>query len=155
MKSKKGGVAAVAGAALSILGSAHAQQAAERLERIEIKEQIRFGSNSSEILADSYPLLRNIARVIASHPEIARVRIEGHSDKRGSAAVNLEISRRRAAAVAQFLITEGGIAAGRIEAEGYGFSRPLNPSAKTPDEHEQNRRVEFHIVSEGAQGAKP
>ena len=36
MKSKKGGLAAVAGAALSILGSAHAQQAAERLERIEI-----------------------------------------------------------------------------------------------------------------------
>lgn len=123
-------------------------------QRIEIKEQVRFGRNSAEILADSYPLLQSVARVLAAHPEIARVRIEGHSDRRGSAAANLEISRRRAAAVAQFLVRKGGIAAERIEAEGYGFSRPLIPDATTPEQHEQNRRVEFHIVSAGAQGAE-
>ena len=92
----------------------------------------------------SFPLLDNVARVISAHPEISRVRIEGHSDSKGKRDKNVQLSQRRADAVRQYLVDKG-VEEGRLTAQGFGPDRPVVENARTNAEHAQNRRVEFHI----------
>jgi len=70
--------------------------------------------------------------------------IEGHTDSTGAADYNLQLSDGRATAVRAALI-ERGIAPSRMEAIGYGESRPLE-SNQSRDGRAKNRRVEFKIV---------
>jgi outer membrane protein OmpA-like peptidoglycan-associated protein len=79
-----------------------------------------------------------------AHPEVAKVVVEGHTDSAGPAAFNLELSQRRAAAVKAWLVQKGGVAAGRIEAKGYGPRKPIADNA-TSEGRAKNRRVVFVI----------
>jgi outer membrane protein OmpA-like peptidoglycan-associated protein len=115
--------------------------------RLDLLDNVYFATNQARILPRSFPLLRNVARVLAAHTGITRVRVEGHTDDRGDDAYNLDLSRRRAEAVVAFLV-EQGVAAERLEAQGLGETRPREPNV-TPAGRARNRRVEFHIV-EGA-----
>ena len=116
-------------------------------DTIAIVENVYFRTNRDVIEARSFPLLDNVAAVVNAHPEITRVRIEGHTDARGNRARNVRLSQARADAVLRYLVAHG-VAEGRLVATGYGPDRPVMPSAQTPEEHARNRRVEFHI--EGA-----
>jgi len=114
--------------------------------RIRIRDQVRFATSKSEILAESFPLLEEVASILKAHPELVRLRISGHTDNRGQRAFNLKLSEDRAQAVRRFLI-ERGVEPGRLEAKGYG---PDQPIASNADEagRQQNRRVEFLSVDE-------
>lgn len=114
--------------------------------QLEILDVVYFATNRDVIQRRSYPLLDNVARVLNSHPEIARVRIEGHTDSRGRRTANIDLSRRRAASVVRFLVQRGDVDPQRLESEGYGPDRPIVENAQTAAEHAQNRRVEFNIV---------
>jgi outer membrane protein OmpA-like peptidoglycan-associated protein len=131
-------------------GCAAAQRVTIEEGRLEILESVFFRTNAAEILPRSFPLLENVATVINAHPEITRLIVEGHTDARGRREANITLSQRRAEAVVRFLV-EHGVAAERLEARGYGPDRPRIPDASTPDQHAQNRRVEFHIPG-GAEG---
>ena len=72
----------------------------------------------------------------------ARVVIVGHTDSDGADAANLDLSRRRAAAVKTALTTQFGIAEGRMETDGKGESEPVDKN-DTPAGKANNRRVEF------------
>jgi OmpA-OmpF porin, OOP family len=111
--------------------------------RIEIFQQIKFGTDRDVIQPVSLPVLEEVARILADHPEIARMRIEGYTDSRGSAVHNTDLSDRRAKAVRRWLV-EKGIAPGRLEAKGYGPARPVADNA-TEVGRAANRRVEFRI----------
>ncbi len=113
--------------------------------QIKIVEQIQFKTNSAELLRDSDTTLLAVATILKAHPEIAKIRIEGHSDNRGKEEHNRELSYRRALAVETWL-TKFGIAKKRFESLGYGPSRPI-ASNNTEEGREANRRVEFHITS--------
>jgi outer membrane protein OmpA-like peptidoglycan-associated protein len=117
-----------------------------RLEdgRLDLLDKVYFASNQARILPRSFPLLRNVAKVLVAHTGITRVRVEGHTDDRGDDAYNLDLSQRRAEAVVAFLV-EQGVAAERLEAQGFGETKPKEPNA-TPAGRAKNRRVEFHIV---------
>lgn len=95
--------------------------------------------SGSAILTD--PAKARLARYAAvlGGPKLAgrRIRIEGHTDASGSAKANLELSRRRAQAVADFLVVSG-IEARRLEVVGLGSARPLPGIAPQAAE---NRRV--------------
>jgi outer membrane protein OmpA-like peptidoglycan-associated protein len=111
--------------------------------QIELKQTVQFASNAAVIAPESMFLMDQVAEVLKTHPEIQRVVVEGHSDDRGSRAVNLRISQSRAAAVVQALV-QRGIAPERLEARGVGPDRPL--VANDSDESRtKNRRVELHI----------
>ena len=112
--------------------------------RIEIFSKVHFGFDSARIEQRSYPILREVARVMGEHPEIALVEIQGHTDERGDAGYNRSLSERRADAVAEFLVMEG-IDRLRVITRGYGDSVPLQ-DADNEDAWAQNRRVEFHIL---------
>lgn len=111
--------------------------------KIEILQQVHFGTGKAVILPDSYPLLAQVVDAIVRN-DIQRVRIEGHTDNQGPADFNLQLSKDRAQAVATHLI-KAGIDAARIEVEGFGDSRPIAPNM-TPRGRELNRRVEFVIL---------
>lgn len=74
--------------------------------------------DSAELAAASDDVLSAVARILTEHPEIRRVRIEGHTDDTGDAAHNEDLSRRRAASVRSWLI-DHGIDGERLESEGF------------------------------------
>ena len=112
-------------------------------DRLKTLEPVFFATNEDRILPASEALLRDIAEALRKDPEV-RLSIEGHTDDTGTDALNLELSQRRAESVKRELVRLG-IAEQRLEARGFGRSRPLAP-ATTAEAREKNRRVEFRIV---------
>ncbi len=113
-------------------------------DRLEILEKVHFRTNSSRILPRSFALLDNVAAVLNAHPEIDFVRVEGHTDERGSAKYNLRLSDKRAKSVVTYLVNRG-VSFDRLAGQGFGEERPLVGGATTKEEHAQNRRVEFNL----------
>ncbi len=116
-------------------------------ERIEISEKVFFETGAAVILSASHPLLAQVAEVLQDHRDIASVRVEGHTDNRGSEASNLELSQARADAVADWLVA-AGVASERLEAVGFGETRPVQDE-ESEAAWSRNRRVEFVIVARG------
>jgi outer membrane protein OmpA-like peptidoglycan-associated protein len=114
-------------------------------ERIEIHEQVNFATNKAIIQPSSFPLLSTVAKLMALHPELLKLRIEGHTDRSGNAAKNLKLSQDRAEAVRTYLIEQGGIAGTRLEAVGFGSTKPIATNG-TKKGRALNRRSEFIIV---------
>ncbi|WAS85148.1 MULTISPECIES: adventurous gliding motility protein AgmC [unclassified Corallococcus] len=116
-------------------------------ERIFILEKVYFATNKDVILPRSFPILKQVAAVLRANPQVELLRIEGHTDSQGNDAANLDLSKRRAASVKTFLVNEG-IAAERLDSEGFGESKPVDTN-NTAAGRENNRRVEFNIVKMG------
>ena len=74
----------------------------------------------------------------------AVISVEGHTDNRGSAADNLELSKQRVLSVVRYMVSQG-MSPDRIKPYGYGESRPRAANA-TAEGREQNRRIEINIV---------
>jgi OmpA-OmpF porin, OOP family len=110
-------------------------------DRIDIKDKIYFDSGQATIQARSNPLMDQMAKVLNEHPEIAKVIIEGHTDDRGAADFNRTLSQQRAEAVRDYLVKKG-VPAERLEAQGFGPDRPVQPNT-TSEGRAANRRVEF------------
>jgi outer membrane protein OmpA-like peptidoglycan-associated protein len=115
-------------------------------ERIRIKNQILFEFGSNKIDPRSFPLLDEVAKVLADNPTVGPVLIEGHTDNVGPRAFNIDLSRRRAKAVEDYLITKG-IAKQRLRSDGFGFDRPIVPNDSALN-RARNRRTEFKLVEE-------
>ena len=71
------------------------------------------------------------------------LKLAGHTDNTGSAALNMRLSKERAEAIKAYLVSQGANAS-RIEATGYGMNQPI-ASNKTAAGRQQNRRVEFTL----------
>ncbi|HWE26865.1 MAG TPA: OmpA family protein [Polyangia bacterium] len=119
---------------------------------IVIFQPVFFATNKDTILPKSYPVLNAVADAIKAEPEIKKIMIEGHTDNRGSASHNMDLSDRRAHSVMNYLIGKG-LASDCLDAQGYGDSKPV-ASNKTAKGRAANRRVEFHII-DPAPGAPP
>lgn len=115
-----------------------------RDREIVIRRQINFATDSAEILPESTALMSELADVLLRHPEITRVEIQGHTDNRGGREHNQDLSQRRADSVRQWL-SGAGVDAGRLEARGFGDSRPMVPNI-TAGNRARNRRVQFMIT---------
>jgi OOP family OmpA-OmpF porin len=111
---------------------------------IQILDQVRFETASAKIVGkDSDETLAAVADVLANHPEIKAVSVEGHTDDRGAAGMNKRLSAARAASVVKWLV-DHGVKAARLTSVGFGFERPLVPN-DSDEGRTKNRRVEFHI----------
>jgi len=113
-------------------------------DKILILDKILFVTAKDVILKRSYPILEAVKKTILDNPRILRLRVEGHTDDRGSDSYNQALSEKRATAILRYL-SEGGVAPERLEATGYGEARPIDTNDST-DGRERNRRVEFTIV---------
>jgi flagellar motor protein MotB len=102
---------------------------------------ILFATGKADVTPDSARTLAQIGELLASHPDW-RLRIEGHTDDVGGAKQNLELSRRRADSVKQWLASRHGVAPARLETQGFGDTQPLAPNT-TDEARARNRRVEL------------
>jgi outer membrane protein OmpA-like peptidoglycan-associated protein len=102
---------------------------------------IYFSFARADIRKQSGPVLKEIAGILRANPSW-KLRIDGHTDGVGNDAANLELSKRRAAAVKAALVNGYGIDATRLTTGGYGESSPRATNA-TPEGRALNRRVEL------------
>jgi len=102
---------------------------------------IYFDSGSDKIKPESYGTLKSIAKVLTDNPTV-KVKIVGHTDSDGNDANNLDLSKRRGAAVKASLTKDFSIDAARMESDGKGKTEPISPNT-TPEGKANNRRVEF------------
>jgi OOP family OmpA-OmpF porin len=114
-------------------------------EQIVLPEVIEFELNDSTIKQTQKTLdaLNKLADVMKSHPNITKLRIEGHTDSSGKVRRNEKLSKARADAVAKWL-TDNGIASNRLTTVGYGAKRPLVAN-DTVDHRALNRRTEYYV----------
>jgi len=106
------------------------------------KGQILFSTGSAELSRDSLPLLDHLVD-IAQRCKEAEIAIEGHTDSVGEPDNNMDLSKRRAAAVVGY-IGDAGIDTSRMSSEGYGETKPI-ASNDTLEGRAKNRRIEFVV----------
>ncbi len=105
-----------------------------------VAANVMFQVNSSKLTGNSYPGIRELSDSLKANPDLDLI-IEGYTDNTGSPSHNLELSKERANAVKKALL-KMGIEVTRIEAIGYGDSKPIADN-HTVSGRAQNRRVVF------------
>jgi outer membrane protein OmpA-like peptidoglycan-associated protein len=106
---------------------------------------VQFATGTAEANSTAREGLSKFSGVVASYPDL-RFNVEGHTDSVGSAAMNQELSLKRAMTVRDYLIAQG-VPASKIDVAGLGLSAPIGDNTTT-DGRARNRRVE--IVVSGA-----
>ena len=102
---------------------------------------IYFDTDSAHVKPASEPTLVEIARLLDNDSQLELL-VVGHTDNQGSFDYNLALSRRRAAAVVDALVSEHGVARDRLRSWGVGFTAPA-ASNRSEDGRARNRRVEL------------
>lgn len=117
-----------------------------RLKKVgdPIGAPILFATNSDRLANDVNTIMDTVVVFMKDNPDVKKLEVSAHTDNVGSDAYNLQLSKRRATTVVNYLINHG-VERSRLVPVGYGESRPLNKNA-TPQQREINRRVEFMIL---------
>lgn len=102
---------------------------------------ILFDFQSAVIKPESYAVVKDIAAVLKEHSSL-RIKVIGHTSSDGDDNANMELSKKRSAAVKDMLVNEFGLDPARLETEGKGETQPVGDN-KTKEGKMQNRRVEF------------
>ncbi len=110
-----------------------------------LERGVYFEKGLYYLLPEFIKKLRELAVYLRENPEL-KIIVEGHTDSSGPEWYNLELSKKRAEMVKDYLVIVEGISSDRITTIGYGESRPLYPN-DTPENMARNRRVE--IKTEG------
>jgi hypothetical protein len=121
-------------------GASGLEAALAKTRRAEVYD-IFFSFNSDVIREESEPTLKEIAGLLKKHADW-KLGIEGHTDSIATDSFNLDLSRRRAAAVRDALVKRYGIEAARLTTAGFGESRPKDTN-DTLEGRARNRRVEL------------
>jgi len=103
-----------------------------------------FDTDKTELKPESMLELDRVVEMLQQNPTM-RIEISGHTDNTGKPDYNQKLSLGRAESVKAYLGSKG-IVATRIEAKGYGDTRPVADNA-TPEGRAQNRRTEMKIIS--------
>jgi len=117
--------------------------------RILLAADVLFDFDKDNIRSDAADALRNAAVFLKDHAN-SPVRIEGHTDSKGTDSYNQALSGRRAASVKQWLVAQAMIASSRLSTNGAGESSPIAPNVNSDgsdnaDGRQQNRRVEIRL----------
>ncbi len=111
--------------------------------------KIGFEPAKTDINTESHELLDKLLAIVEACPE-ARIVISGHTDSKGSASSNMELSLNRAQAVVDYLASHG-VRSSRLSAVGYGEIRPIADNA-TEAGRARNRRIEIAVTTGGIGG---
>ena len=108
---------------------------------LEMPGDVTFDVDRAEIKPQFVPVLDDVSRVLNQYPSTL-VDVVGHADSTGPDAYNLDLSRRRASSVADFLVNRGRVLPDRLYVDGQGELSPI-ASNETESGRAQNRRVEI------------
>ena len=106
-----------------------------------LTNQVLFDYDKSNIKPEAHPFLEEVITILKANPNMAVV-LQGHTDNKGSLKYNMGLSLRRANSVKEYLVNHG-IAASRLETEGFAFKKPVALNG-TAAGRALNRRVELH-----------
>jgi outer membrane protein OmpA-like peptidoglycan-associated protein len=117
--------------------------------RIELAADVLFDFDKHDLRAEALPSLQKVAEVLRSRAG-SPVTIEGHTDGKGNEAYNQPLSEKRAQAVRQWLVKNGGASAAGITTKGWGKAKPIAPNTRPdgsddPEGRKKNRRVEITV----------
>lgn len=110
---------------------------------VTFKGDVTFDTNSAELRPGLYNEINRVAGVLNQYPDTL-IRVEGHTDSKGSDEYNMDLSKRRANNVKNLLVMRG-VAENRIEVVGYGKTMPVATN-DTEAGRQKNRRVEIRIA---------
>ncbi|GAB6268151.1 MAG: OmpA family protein [Smithella sp.] len=110
---------------------------------VTFKGDVTFDTNSAELRSGLYNEINRVAGVLNQYPDTL-IRVEGHTDSKGSDEYNMDLSKRRANNVKTLLVMRG-VAENRIEVAGYGKTMPVATN-DTEAGRQKNRRVEIRIA---------
>ena len=123
-------------------------QTSDNQLKLEIPSDISFDSGSYQIKSNLRPILDRFAVTLNQNP-VTTVKITGHTDNRGSDAINNPLSVNRADATRDYLVTRG-VALNRIAIDGRGSREPI-ASNNTAEGRAMNRRVEIFVAEPARQ----
>ncbi len=117
--------------------------------RVNLKSDVLFDFDKADIKSEAASTLSKVALIIEKKGK-GQVLIEGHTDSKGTNEYNQRLSEKRAFAVKRWLVEKHGIAASRIEAKGWGETKPVAPNTNpdgsdNPAGRAMNRRVVITI----------
>lgn len=120
--------------------------------KFNLPENILFDFDKYYVRAAAKPTLEKVNQVL-THFKDAQVFIYGHTDGKGEADYNMELSKKRSAAVKYYFVNNFQIEPTRLQTQGFGESQPIAPNenadgSDNPAGREKNRRVEFIIKTE-------
>ncbi|MES2524909.1 MAG: OmpA family protein [Gemmatimonadota bacterium] len=119
--------------------------------QVKFAMPVHFGFDDAAVRQQDQAALERFATVAAKHYKGAMITIEGFADPAGGAAYNLRLSRERADAVRDFLVTKG-LDGASLRTVGYGKTRLVRPMAAGDAQGaELNRRVTFVVETTGAE----
>lgn len=124
------------------LNNGDAETCERAFDRLMERNVITFAEGSAALAPASRGVLNALASV-ALRCDRFSIEVAGHTDNTGDRAMNMDLSRRRADAVASYLAGQG-VARARLSAHGYGPDRPRASNA-TPAGQAANRRIEFYV----------
>jgi len=104
--------------------------------------EIQFDVNKATIKAESEVKLNNVLAILNAYPAV-KVKVGGYTDSDGDDKKNMKLSDDRAKSVRDWLVSKG-IAADRLDPEGYGEQHPVAPN-DTPENKAKNRRISFSV----------
>ena len=110
---------------------------------VTFKGDVTFDTNSTEVRLGLYSEINRVAGVLNQYPNTL-IRVEGHTDSKGSDEFNMNLSKRRADTV-KTLLVQRGVADSRIEVVGFGETMPVATN-DTEAGRQKNRRVEIKIA---------
>lgn len=119
---------------------------AEPAEAVRVELDVKFDFDKAQVKQESYGDIKALADFMKQYPQTSTV-VEGHTDSVGSDAYNQGLSERRANAVREVLVNQYGVESGRVQAVGYGESRPVADNA-TAEGRAINRRVEAEVEAQ-------
>jgi len=119
---------------------------AEPAEAVRVELDVKFDFDKAQVKQESYGDIKALADFMKQYPQTSTV-VEGHTDSVGSDAYNQGLSERRASAVRDVLVNQYGVESGRVQAVGYGESRPVADNA-TAEGRAINRRVEAEVEAQ-------
>lgn len=115
-------------------------------EAVRVELDVKFDFDRAQVKEESFGDIKALADFMKQYPQTSTV-VEGHTDSVGSDVYNQGLSERRAAAVRDVLVNQYGVESGRVQAVGYGESRPVADNA-TNEGRAINRRVEAEVEAQ-------
>ncbi|MGV3560600.1 OmpA family protein [Larkinella arboricola] len=107
-------------------------------------DNVYFDQSSYVLRKESYPQLDKLLNTLNSYPKLV-IEIAGHTDNVGDRRLNQSLSENRARVITNYLI-QRGVAARRLQYQGYGDTRPAAPNDNEANK-KKNRRVEFTVLA--------
>lgn len=119
--------------------------------RIELAADVLFDFDKATIKPEAASALHNVAEIIKDKGKGRNIRIDGHTDGKGSASYNQKLSERRAQSVKQWLAQKEGLGQVKMTTQGFGMTKPVAPNTKPdgsddPEGRQKNRRVEIVLA---------